>query len=100
MAQDAMPEMAHGSAHHEAPPCHEEPTPEPESADCLSPCCTVAPEAPAPAPPTVLAATPAVGLAVGIGEAEAKQAPVPQVVPHPPPSPPVRVHLLLGRFLT
>ena len=109
METGAMPGMDHGAApapdadpgDHEAPPCHEDaPAEAPESADCLSPCCTAVPEAPAPTPPAPPIAAASHALAVVAREAEPREA-TPRVhEPEPPPSPPLRVHLLLGRFLT
>ena len=99
MEKGAMPEMEHGT--HEAPPCHEEaPAEAPESADCFSPCCTAAPEAPAPTPPAPLAASASAALAVAVSEAEPCEAAPPVREPEPPPAPPLRVHLLLERFQT
>lgn len=103
---EAATPMDHGdmaAMNHEAPPCHEEaPTPEPQDADCLSPCCTVAPEAPAPAPPapptvTVALLPPVVG---NVEEPDATPEADRLGTVADPPAPPLRVHLLLGRFLT
>lgn len=101
MGHGAMSQVM-GGHHEEAPPCHEEaPQPEPaETTDCLSPCCTVAPEAPAPVPPASLSAVAAVPVTVAIAEAEPREARALRPDPEPPPGPPLRVHLLLERFLT
>ncbi|OZC01936.1 hypothetical protein [Rubricoccus marinus] len=86
----------------EAAPCHDEPpAPEPEpDADCLSACCAA--DAPAPVVPTLTVdAPPSVPLAA-VSEAPlaTDEAPAPTPEPAPPPEARLRVHLLLGRFLT
>ena len=108
-AHEAGGAMAHEMAmpaagERAAMPCHEAPeAPAPmreHGADCLSPCCStdapasapvpMALDAPAPAPLATPAAQPP------LASAETAAAPDPA----PPPEASLRVHLLLGRFLT
>ena len=86
----------------EMPPCHEAPEAPPptEDAGCLSACCAA--DAPAPVvPPLALSAPPSVPLASVVEAPLASdEAATPTPEPQPPPEARLRVHLLLGRFLT
>ena len=109
-APEAESGMAHEMAAHdmaspsgmEAEMCHdapEAPTHE-HGTDCVSPCCTADVPAPTPVLP-VLDALPAAPLAAPV--AEAPTAPFEVLRPRPaasPPTPALRVHLLLGRLLS
>ena len=85
----------------EAEMCHdapEAPTHE-HGSGCISPCCTADVPAPAPVLPVLDAFTVA-PLAIPVAEAPpAVEVPSPPATPSPP-APALRVHLLLGRFLT